>query len=120
MVYELQENVLGLEIPVNESMIVNRHNSFSSLQCILLDSFFFQPVMFLQLPKEMSVRGEFAHNIEVILIVKVAIEADDVLVSEIVVDSQLFGHLVFYLLLPNHLLAYFFESADKIGLLMAE
>ena len=68
----------------------------------------------------MSVCGKFAHNIEVILIVKVAIEADDILVSEVVVDSQLFGHLMFYLFLPDHLLAYSFESADKIGLLMAE
>jgi hypothetical protein len=65
-------------------------------------------MMLPDLPVEMTISGKLAHNIKIFLIREEAIEIDDILVPQAVMNPNLFGNLMLDLFLSDDCFADYF------------
>lgn len=114
--YELQQQIFRFDIAMDEPFPVDCLQPAGRLSGVLADFLLFKSVVLANFAVEVASGGKLAYDIKVIFVCEVSVEIDDVLTPETIVNSYLFGYLIFDLLFPDHGFAYYFKRADKIRL----
>lgn len=116
--YIVQHNIFRLYVPVNDPKRVNLIDSLANLfhqECRFL---FGQIRVLFQVMIQLPACAHFQNNINVLVVIKVAVHLDDVGMTEVHLDFQFADELFRNFLLHQQFFLDHFESANKVCFLL--
>lgn len=112
-IYFMQNDVLGLKIPMNDSMtmelVYRSANLFHKASCFD----FWKRLGPLKLLEKLSSHGYLKYDVDMLLIFEASVHFDDVGVVQEHLDFDFSNELLHYLLFNKQSLVYHFEGTDK-------
>lgn len=105
---------------MNKASTVHKLQSFHSLSSVIPHFWLLQPVAFFEPPEDITLGRKLSHDVEVLIFFEEAIKTYYVPMFEIVMDPQLFCHLMDYLLFTNNRLRNYLQGTQKVCLLVTE